>query len=95
MECSRLTAGRLPALPGAREQAQLVERVRRGESSAEDLLVALSPKLVSVDFRADASHDRRMVELLIVISRALALALRGHREVILENLALRQQLAAA
>jgi putative transposase len=35
-----------------------------------------------------------MVELLIVIARALGLALRGHRELVLENLALRQQLTA-
>jgi hypothetical protein len=26
----------------------------------------------SVDFRADASHDRRMLQLLIVIGRALS-----------------------
>ena len=36
----------------------------------------------------------RMLELLIVVVRALTLALRGHRELVLENLALRQQLAA-
>jgi hypothetical protein len=53
-----------------------------------------SPQLVAVDFRVDASHDRRMLELLIVIARALPLALRGHEELVLENLALRQQLAA-
>ena len=35
-----------------------------------------------------------MLELLIVIGRALALTLRGHQELVLENLALRQQLAA-
>src|SRR3989449_6982873 len=35
-----------------------------------------------------------MLELLIVVVRALMLALRGHRELVLENLALRQQLAA-
>jgi hypothetical protein len=35
-----------------------------------------------------------MLDLLIVIGRALALALRGHRELVLENLALRQQLTA-
>jgi putative transposase len=35
-----------------------------------------------------------MVELLIAIGRALAWALRGHRELVLENLALRQQLTA-
>jgi len=45
-------------------------------------------------FRIDASHDRCMLELLIVVARALALALRGHRELVLENLALRQQLTA-
>ena len=35
-----------------------------------------------------------MLQLLMVVCRALALALRGHREVVLENLALRQQLMA-
>jgi len=35
-----------------------------------------------------------MLELLMIIGRALALALRGHRELVLENLALRQQLTA-
>ena len=36
-----------------------------------------------------------MLELLIVVVRALTLALRGHQELVLENLALRQQLAAS
>jgi hypothetical protein len=45
-------------------------------------------------FRIDASHDRCMLELLLIVARALALALRGHRELVLENLALRQQLTA-
>src|SRR5262245_26367607 len=40
-----------------------------------------------VDFRTDAGHDRRMLELLFVVVRALTLALRGHRELVLENLA--------
>jgi putative transposase len=35
-----------------------------------------------------------MLELLIVVARALALVLRGHRELVLESLALRQQLTA-
>ena len=35
-----------------------------------------------------------MLQLLIVVGRALALGLRGHRELLLENLALRQQLIA-
>jgi hypothetical protein len=35
-----------------------------------------------------------MLQLLILVGRALALGLRGHRELVLENLALRQQLIA-
>jgi hypothetical protein len=35
-----------------------------------------------------------MLELLIVVGRTLALGLRGHPELVLENLALRQQLMA-
>ena len=35
-----------------------------------------------------------MLELLILIGRAVALAFRGHQELVLENLALRQQLTA-
>ena len=35
-----------------------------------------------------------MLGLLIVVGRALAVGLRGHRELVLENLALRQQLTA-
>ena len=35
-----------------------------------------------------------MLQLLMVVCRALALALRGQRELVLENLALRQQLMA-
>jgi hypothetical protein len=35
-----------------------------------------------------------MLELLIVIGRALALALCGHQQLVFENLALRQQLTA-
>jgi hypothetical protein len=34
-----------------------------------------------------------MLELVIVVVRSLALMLRGHRELVLENVALRQQLA--
>jgi hypothetical protein len=35
-----------------------------------------------------------MLRLLMVVCRALALSFRGHRELVLENLALRQQLIA-
>src|SRR3954452_7081887 len=53
-----------------------------------------SPEHVRVDSGARARQDREMLRLLLVVCRALALALRGHREVVLENLALRQQLMA-
>jgi hypothetical protein len=46
-----------------------------------------------VDFRGNASQNRHMLELLILLGRALALALRGHQEVVLENVALREQLS--
>ena len=44
-----------------------------------------------MESRADASHYQGMVELLILIARALASALRGHRELVLENLDSNQQ----
>jgi putative transposase len=43
--------------------------------------------------RPDAGHDRPMLVLLIVVVRGVAFVLRGHRELVLENVALRQQLA--
>jgi hypothetical protein len=45
-----------------------------------------------LNFRTNASHDHCMPALLIVVVRALTLALRGHRELVLENLALRQHI---
>jgi hypothetical protein len=33
-----------------------------------------------------------VMEMIVLIARALALACRGHQELVLENLALRQQL---
>jgi hypothetical protein len=41
-----------------------------------------------------AGHDHRVLATILWIARALALACRGHHEVVLENLALRQQLHA-
>src|SRR4030095_11650992 len=66
-----------------RHQLAVVHRSRRPRQNSSPLI-----------FRIDASHDRCMLELLLVVARALALALRGHRELVLENLALRQQLTA-
>jgi transposase InsO family protein len=39
-------------------------------------------------------HNQRVLEMIFVFVRALALACRGHHELVLENLALRQQLYA-
>jgi putative transposase len=39
-----------------------------------------------------AGQNRRVLEMIVVVVRALALACRGHHELVLENLALRQQL---
>jgi putative transposase len=47
-----------------------------------------------LNFAPTAATINRMLKLLIVVVRAVALALCGHRELVLENLALRQQLAA-
>jgi hypothetical protein len=41
-----------------------------------------------------ARQNRRVLEITVVVVRALALACRGHHELVLENLALRQQLNA-
>jgi putative transposase len=45
-------------------------------------------------FAHSRGEDRRVPDTLLLIARALALACRVHRELILENLALRQQLRA-
>jgi hypothetical protein len=47
-----------------------------------------------LNFGPTAATIHGMLKLLIVVVRALTLTLRGHRELVLENLALRQQLAA-
>jgi hypothetical protein len=47
-----------------------------------------------LNFAPTPARIHRMLELVIVAVRAFTLALRGHRELVLENLALRQQLAA-
>jgi transposase InsO family protein len=58
------------------------------------IVVTIAKNSSELNFCGTASHDLRMLELLIVVVRALTLALRGRRELVLENLALRQQLAA-
>jgi hypothetical protein len=45
-------------------------------------------------FVGGARHDRRVLEMIALIVRSLALARRGHRELVLENMALRQHLRA-
>jgi hypothetical protein len=39
-------------------------------------------------------HNRRVLEMILVNVRAVALPCRGHHELVLENLGLRQQLNA-
>jgi putative transposase len=66
--------------------ARLTRSVRTRGSVAADY--ADGPTAVAGFWRST------MLEPLLVVARALALALRGHRELVLENLALRQQLTA-
>jgi hypothetical protein len=49
----------------------------------------LRPRRLAVDFGANTLHDPGMLELLVLIARALALVGRGHHELLLETLALR------
>lgn len=43
-------------------------------------------------FACDARHDETVLEMILSIVRALALACRGHQELVFENIALRHQL---
>src|SRR4051794_16087348 len=66
----------------------------RAEPSRHPQSVTLprpSPKVVRVDCGARTRQDRDMLQLLMVVCRGLALTLGGHRELVLENLAVRQQ----
>src|SRR2546428_3369755 len=56
------------------------DRIRTGRPTVE------SPPAVS--------KKRRVLDMIFVLVRALALACRGHHELVLENLSLRQQLNA-
>ena len=56
------------------------------------LTFARTPRaLVHADFARDVRHDRGMLKLLVLMDRALALACHGHQVLVLENMALRQQ----
>ena len=50
--------------------------------------------MVPIDFARDTPHDQSMLQLIVLIGRTLALAGHGHQELVLENVALRQQLRA-
>jgi len=45
---------------------------------------------MSVDLRTRRQHHDSVLEMIGLIARALALACRGHHELVLENIALRQ-----
>jgi hypothetical protein len=62
----------------------------RGRSAAACRSPELRPR-VRLDFRTPRDQDHRVLETVFLMARALALACRGHHEVVLENLALRQQ----
>ena len=49
---------------------------------------------VMVASRLVERQNRRVLEMIVVLVRALALACRGHHELVLEHLALRQHLNA-
>lgn len=49
---------------------------------------------MTIDSRRVERDNWRVLEMIILLVRALALACRGHHELVLENLALRQQLHA-
>ena len=58
---------------------------------AGTLSVARTPSAtVSVDFRTQRRHHDSVPEMIGLTARALALACRGHHELVLENIALRQ-----
>ena len=52
------------------------------------------PARCTFDSRTNTRHDPRMLELIVLTGRALALVCHGHHELVLENVALRQQLRA-
>jgi hypothetical protein len=52
----------------------------------------LRPRHGHVDFPANWRQDRAVLELIVLIVRAIPLACRGHEDIVLENIALRHQL---
>src|SRR6195256_4097728 len=54
----------------------------------------IRPPVRPLDFVVDCATRSRMLTALVVLLRSIGLLCRGHRAVALENLALRQQLAA-
>jgi hypothetical protein len=50
------------------------------------------PSCRCVDFRGPSQQDRAVLELIILLLRAIGLACCGHEDIVLENLALRHQL---
>ena len=54
----------------------------------------LHPSRCQLILARDTPHDRSMLQLIVLIGRALALAGRGHHELVLGDVALRQQLWA-
>jgi hypothetical protein len=94
----RRRSGRHATKPGLRRRrsVDLISSVDRPSSERLEISPASScpsPEHIQVELRPNASQDRTMLELLIVVVRGLTLMLRGHRDLVLEDVALRHQLA--
>jgi RNA polymerase sigma-70 factor (ECF subfamily) len=74
-----VTGGRLLPLPGAQEQALLVEQIRRGEPSAEERLAGLFHERIRLLALARTRNREAAIELAQDVVMAVLLALRnGH-----------------
>src|SRR5216684_3911677 len=60
----------------------------------ESNMICVVIRLEALIFASVARHDEGVLDMIVLMGRALALACRGHQEVVLENIALRQQLRA-
>jgi hypothetical protein len=77
-----------------------VERARRLSGKSRDVFAAIvsplkccgSPELRPLISAGRSPQDRAVLELMLLLFRAMALPAAGHQDVVLENLALRHQL---
>jgi len=77
MEAATCGTGRLPVLPTAQEQARLVERIRHGETTAEERLVELFHERVRILALARTRKSEVARELAQDVVMAVVIALRN------------------